>query len=224
MVYLARSLDNSALTTDHAWEKTHAKENLRRRKHLIYRIDQATRFRLRFGNNADKSWVRQAIDTPGNVLDIGCGSSCRVAPGIVPFGIEVSEGLAKMAEPKYRAAGGRIVVAPAEQGLAQFEDDFFTAAVLRSYLEHELKPREVLAQLRRKLKAGGIALVKVPDFNAVGRLVMGAKWCGFRYPDHLNYFTEATLTKLAAENGFRLERQNLLPRLNDNLYARLVRI
>jgi SAM-dependent methyltransferase len=224
MVYLARSLDNSALTTDHAWEKTHAKENKRRRKHLIYRIDQATRFRLRFGNQADKKWVRQAIASPGNVLDVGCGSSCRIAPGIVPFGIEISEGLARLAEPKYRAAGGRIVVAPAEQGLDQFEDGFFTAAVLRSYLEHELKPREVLAQLHRKLKPGGIALVKVPDFDSIGRLVMGAKWCGFRYPDHLNYFSETTLTQLAHANGFRLERQNLLPRLNDNLYTRLVRI
>lgn len=224
MVFLARALENSALASDHAWEKSHAKESKRRRVHLLYRIDQATRFRLRFGNAADKAWVRQAIDRPGNVLDVGCGSSCRIAPGIVPFGIEVSHGLARIAEPKYRLAGGDIVVAPAEEGLAQFADNFFSAAVLRSYLEHELKPREVLALLAAKLKVGGIALVKVPDFDSIGRHVMGARWCGFRFPDHLNYFTSRSLERLATSQGFRYVRQNLLPGMNDNLYACLVRV
>jgi hypothetical protein len=33
-------------------------------------------------------------------------------------------------------------------------------------------------------------------------MVMGAKWCGFRYPDHLNYFTARTLAEMAAKAGF----------------------
>ena len=33
---------------------------------------------------------------------------------------------------------------------------------------------------------------------------MGAAWCGFRYPDHVNYFTPASLRRMAAECGLRL--------------------
>jgi hypothetical protein len=31
---------------------------------------------------------------------------------------------------------------------------------------------------------------------------MGRRWCGFRYPDHLNYFTPDTLRRLARQAGF----------------------
>lgn len=35
-------------------------------------------------------------------------------------------------------------------------------------------------------------------------MVMQRKWCGFRYPDHVNYFTRASLAKLAAIAGFNM--------------------
>lgn len=224
LVYLARGIDYSALKQDHAWEKSHKQETKRRRKHLLYRLDQATRFRLKLGGDADRRWVMSAVREPGNVLDIGCGTQCRLGGGVVPFGIEISESLAQRADPIYRARGGRVVNAPAHEGLDQFEDGFFSAVIMRSYLEHEALPRTVIAKVNRKLKPGGIALVKVPDFGCIGRRVMGVKWCGFRFPDHLNYFTEGTLRLLAVANGFRFKRQNLIPRLNDNLYAMLTRV
>jgi SAM-dependent methyltransferase len=223
-VYLARGVDYSALKQDHAWEKSTKQETRRRRKHLLYRLDQATRFRVRFGINADRRWVMSAVREPGNVLDIGCGTQCRLAEGVVPFGIEISEALARQSDPIYRARGGRVVNAPAHEGLDQFEDGFFSAVIMRSYLEHEARPRTVIAKVHRKLRPGGIALVKVPDFDCIGRRIMGVKWCGFRFPDHLNYFTEGTLRLLAVANGFRFKRQNLIPRVNDNLYAVLTRV
>ena len=79
------------------------------------------------------------------------------------------------------------------EGLKSFAAGFFTAATLRSYLEHELHPRAVLTELHRTLAPGGVALVKVPNYASLNRRVTGRKWCGFRYPDHLNYFTPASL-------------------------------
>jgi hypothetical protein len=32
--------------------------------------------------------------------------------------------------------------------------------------------------------------------------VVGPKWCGFRYPDHVNYFTLHSLRDVAARAGF----------------------
>ena len=83
--------------------------------------------------------------------------------------------------------------APSLVGLQTFPPDYSEAAVMRSYLEHELEPLGVLTEVYRVLKPDGIAVVKVPNFGSVNRHVKGRKWCGFRYPDHLNYFTRSTL-------------------------------
>jgi hypothetical protein len=92
--------------------------------------------------------------------------------------------------------------------------------VLRSYLEHELHPRAVLAELHRTLAHGGVALVKVPNYGSLNRRLTGRKWCGFRYPDHLNYFTPASLSCMATACGYEacFRLTDKLP-TSDNMYA-----
>jgi hypothetical protein len=64
----------------------------------------------------------------------------------------------------------------------------------------------------------------VPNFGSVNRLVTGPKWCGFRHPDHVNYFTVASLRRMAAESGMSLRLLNpiRLP-LDDNINGVLQR-
>lgn len=223
LVYLRFAPAYAAFEEDYAWEKMAEKEAGRRKKFWLYRLDYATRFRLRFGNAMDRRFVMQNVAAGGRVLDIGCGGSNRIPKEMVPFGIEISKGLAQQSDPVFRRHGGHVVNASALDGLDHFEDNFFDRAILRSYLEHEMRPRQVLEKLFRTLKPGGTAVVKVPDFGCIGRRVMGPKWCGFRYPDHQNYFTRATLRDLAARTGFTCEFKNVIGGLNDNLYAVLTK-
>jgi hypothetical protein len=53
---------------------------------------------------------------------------------------------------------------------------------------------------------------------------MGPRWCGFRHPDHLNYFTPLTLGRMAAKAGFRISF-GLTGRLptSDNMWALLTK-
>ncbi|MCK5445148.1 MAG: methyltransferase domain-containing protein, partial [Rhodospirillaceae bacterium] len=82
----------------------------------------------------------------------------------------------------------------------------------------------VLLELFRVLKPGGVAIIKVPNFASLNRLVMGKKWCGLRYPDHLNYFTPRSLKAMAAKAGFQV-KTGLTYQLptSDNMYAVLVK-
>ena len=55
----------------------------------------------------------------------------------------------------------------------------------------------------------------------MGRHLRGPRWCGYRWPDHVNYFTPATLQRMAEAAGLRVARMNALDRspLSDSLYA-----
>ena len=226
--YLDRAPDYEALFSAMAWEKTWEAEGERRAalRPASYRVSKLTRARMRLLPRKKMTELVARHARPGNVVDLGCGTGTQLsalAEGYIPFGVEISREAAATADINFAERGGRAVNAPSLDGLKTFPDGFFTAAVLRSYLEHELQPRAVLAELRRTLAQGGVALVKVPNYASLNRRLTGRKWCGFRYPDHLNYFTPASLARMAAASGYRA-RFGLTDRLptSDNMYAALV--
>jgi SAM-dependent methyltransferase len=227
--YLDRAPDYAALFSAMAWEKTWEAEGERRvqLRPASYRLSKLTRARMRLLPRKKMTELVARHARPGNVVDLGCGTGSQfneLADGYVPFGVEISSEAAEAADRRFAERGGRAVNAPSLDGLKTFADGFFTAAVLRSYLEHELQPRAVLTELHRTLAPGGVALVKVPNYASLNRRVTGRKWCGFRYPDHLNYFTPASLARMAVECGYQT-RFGLTDRLptSDNMYAALVR-
>ena len=227
--YLDRAPDYEALFSAMAWEKTTVAEVERRDelRPVSHRISKLTRTRMRLLPRKKMTELVARHARPGNVVDLGCGTGSQfneLADAFVPFGVEISSEAAAAADRRFAARGGRAVNAPSLDGLNEFADGFFTAAVLRSYLEHELQPRGVLTELHRTLAPGGVALVKVPNYASFNRRVTGRKWCGFRYPDHLNYFTPASLARMAGECGYQA-RFGLTDRLptSDNMYAFLIK-
>ena len=73
------------------------------------------------------------------------------------------------------------------------------------------------------LKKGGSVYVRVPNYGSINRRVMGVRWCGFRFPDHVNYFSEGTLKRLAATVGYSYRRLNWLSAFDDNLIVVLAK-
>jgi SAM-dependent methyltransferase len=160
---------------------------------------------------------------PGRVLDVGCGSGKKVPEPFIPFGIEISEALSREADAHMRGRGGRAIHAPAVEGVKEFPDRYFSGIVLRSFLEHEKQPKELLEQCSRRLAPGGSIYVRVPNYGSLNRRMLGAKWCGFRYPDHVNYFTTASLGAMVGDCGLRLKLLNPIPLpLDDNVNAVLL--
>jgi SAM-dependent methyltransferase len=223
--YLDRAPDYAALFSAMAWEKTTVAEVERRAaaRPVSHRISKWSRTRMRLLPRKKLPDLVARHAKPGNVVDLGCGQGTQLnglAEAYTPYGIEISSEAAATADAVFAARGGRAVNAPSLDGLKTFPDGFFAAATLRSYLEHELQPRVVLGELRRTLAPGGVAIVKVPNYASLNRRVTGRKWCGFRYPDHLNYFTPTSLTRMAEECGYRARfgPTDRLP-TSDNMYA-----
>lgn len=230
LVYVHEAPVYDALEKNLAWEKSFAHETRRREIETpkTFRLSRATRWRMRLlpRRNVVDMLVRHAL--PGPVIDLGCGSGGlgqSYPAGFVPYGIEISPSLAQGARTVFRARGGDVVQAPCAEGLKAFPDEFFNGATLRSYLEHEAEPRTVMEELRRVLKPGAPAVVKVPNFASWNRVIRGRNWCGFRFPEHLNHFTPDALRRLARRAGFRYDA-GWLDRLptSDNMYAILTRV
>ena len=143
---------------------------------------------------------------------------------LTPFGVELSRELYAMADQWMRNAGGYCVHAPAVEGIDQFDDNFFTGIVLRSFLEHEWQPKKLLKNAHRVLREDGGIFVRVPNFASYNRKFYGSKWCGLRYPDHVNYFTPESLQTMAVDCGFNMRILNPLNlAFDDNIKAVLTK-
>lgn len=227
MVYLRLAPSYGALAGEYAWEKSSAAEDRRRAatEPWLHRLDRATRWRLHLLPRIDMPHLVARHAPKGPVLDVGCGDGgamAKLRAGYVPHGIEISPVLAERADAAFRQRGGRVVCAPALEEFRDFPSGFFAAVTLRSYLEHEIAPADVLREVHRVLAPGGVAFVKVPNYGCLNRKVRGRRWCGFRHPDHVNYFTPRTLRRMAQGCGFlaAIGVSGAFP-LSDNLWARL---
>jgi SAM-dependent methyltransferase len=221
-VYLGRVPDYADLSVTLAWEKQHVGEKERRRKaDRFARFDALTRFRLKLGKVLDRARHARGVPSAGRVLEIGCGGTTRIPEGPTPYGIEISEGLYRKARPVFEARGGTVYHEPATLGIERFADDFFDAIIMRSYLEHEAQPRLILERAFRRLKPGGKILLRSPNYNSANRFMRGANWCGFRFPDHVNYFTPRSLAALARSIGYEFSWRNWPSLFDDNLIVEL---
>ena len=76
----------------------------------------------------------------------------------------------------------------------------FQAFYILNFLEHLPDPSALLSGIGANLSSGGVGLVEVPDFDMMMR-----KSIFFEFiPDHLFYFTRATLEFLLNLNGFEV--------------------
>ncbi len=228
-VYIDSAPEYQHLAVEMAWETTFVENEIRLKKTvpLLHRIDKLTRWRVSIVRKKRPSDFILRYFSSGRVLDLGCAGGDVVKDllgAFTPYGVEISTKLAREADALFRQHGGYAENAPCLEGLERFPESFIDAVVARSYLEHELHPLEVLREIFRVLKPGGIAVVKVPNYACWNRVFMGKKWCGFRYPDHLNYFTPRSLTRFAVLSGFSIDLP-LLDRLptDDNMWAVLTK-
>lgn len=224
-VYLRNPPKYERLMDEFAWEKTRDVEAKRRRTSRPIRkwVDERTRWRSSLFRPSFARQIRKMFP-PGRILDVGCGAGRDVPEPYVPFGIEISRALAAEAQDSMKPRGGYVIHAPALEGIRQFDSNTFSGIMLRSFLEHEVEPKALLREASRVLADNGRIYIRVPNFGSINRRISGAQWCGFRYPDHVNYFSIRSLRAMAEDCGLSLRLTNpLLFVFNDNINAILQR-
>jgi SAM-dependent methyltransferase len=139
---------------------------------------------------------------PGRLLDVGCavGVLLEIARtrGWDAQGVDVSDfAVARCREQGFRVHHGDLAS-------ARFADESFDVAVLDDTIEHLPDPRAVIAELRRVLVPGGLLTMNTPNEAGWLRRLQGARWFHYKPPEHLYYFSPATLGRLLEESGFRV--------------------
>jgi len=226
-VYLENPPDYADLVVAFAWERNHGdrKKRMKEEYPVSHAISKGWRKFYRavvkkpdkLANRINK-WI-----APGVVIDVGCGNADRLL--VLPdhydtCGIEISEALAREGEERLAERNGRIIQAPALEGLESFPTGGASGVLMRSFLEHEHQPVALLEQAARVLEPGGVTIIKVPNFASINRKVMGKRWCGFRFPGHVNHFTPDSLRNMVEAAGFTVVSFNALDRffLSDNMW------
>lgn len=136
----------------------------------------------------------------GKLLEVGCSTGEMLAAAqsaFAAFGVEADE------------AGSRVAVA---RGLncshgtladARFPDAHFDVAALYHVIEHFPSPRAELRELHRVIAPGGWLAVETPNIETFWFRLLGARWRQF-IPDHIFFFTPATLARMCEESGFEV--------------------
>ncbi|MFQ5719283.1 MAG: class I SAM-dependent methyltransferase [Acidobacteriota bacterium] len=139
-------------------------------------------------------------DTPRRLLDVACSEGTFIAlareRGWETEGIEISAPAA--------AHGRDILGLPIRTGRLEdthYPDAAFDIVTVQSFLEHSEDPVRLLTEVRRVLRPGGLLYANVCNGRSLAARLAKANWYNYDPVVHLNYFSPATLRRLARTAG-----------------------
>lgn len=154
---------------------------------------------VRAGIAEDRLARLRPLAPAGRWLDVGCSTGAFVAvaaaAGLSVQGLEVSSVAVETA----RARGLTV-----HQGMVE---DFTPAAPLAvvtafDVIEHLPDPVAFARRVRPWLEPGGLLALTLPNIASTAARLMGRHWFYYAAPDHVHYFTPATIRRLLDAAGF----------------------
>ena len=145
--------------------------------------------------------TERRIGRKGRLLDIGCafGHLAKTATdlGWDVFGTDISGHALRHARVDH---GARVFLSdlrhlPVKNGL-------FDVITLYDVIEHFSEPGELLAGVLPLLRPDGLLHLTTPDVASLSARLMGRRWYHYKSPEHLVYFSPATLTRALRTAGF----------------------
>ena len=139
----------------------------------------------------------------GRLLDVGCAYGFLLQEARRYFdvaGIEIADDAAAHA----RQEGLHVLTGIVDEAtFAQL--GMMDVIVLLDVIEHLPDPYETLSLCTRHLNPGGIIVITTGDFGSLHARIAGAHWRLMTPPQHLSYFTRASIERLAQRLGLFLK-------------------
>lgn len=140
--------------------------------------------------------------SPGRMLDIGCGNGWFIytmrEKGWDVKGVEPSKAGAEAG-----IKSGKLDIHHGDVISANYPASHFDYIRSNHSFEHIPNPNEVLAEIYRILKPGGIAFIGVPNINSINAKLFGSYWYYLGAPVHTFNYSDKTLPQLLSKNKFR---------------------
>jgi SAM-dependent methyltransferase len=157
--------------------------------------------RLILANFARRARWIAGLGAGARLLDVGAAYGFFVAAardaGFDAIGLEPVAACAAFAarELTVELRTGCIESAPLAPGS-------FDVVTLFDVIEHLADPAVALRRIRELLAPGGLLVVETGDLGGLLPRVVGSRWYYYDPPQHLTYFSVASLTHLLRETGF----------------------
>lgn len=138
------------------------------------------------------------------LLDVGagCGFFLEVAKekGWEVYGTEFSDDIVAHCREK----GLEIRQGSLEQ--VGFDSEMFDVITCIEVIEHLVDPKKTTEEMHRIVRRGGCVYLTTPNFNALLRYRLKARYNIISFPLHLSYFTTKTIGKMFGDAGFTKDR------------------
>jgi SAM-dependent methyltransferase len=159
--------------------------------------------------NARRNWHRFAGSLAARsaarrlILDVGCATggflSEARSSGWTGVGLELSAEATAVASSEF---GLEVLHGDLRSG--DLDGRRFGVVTMWHVLEHVIDPLDDLKCAARLLDPGGILFIELPNWNSLGRVARGPAWSALTPPEHINFFTPASLRKAAVASGFEV--------------------
>ncbi len=153
-------------------------------------------------NHLNSRWrldLMKPYCSTGRLLEVGCGRGDFLSAArerFEVFGVEPNPELAADARAEGNLFEGLVADAP-------WSD--FDAAVSFHVIEHVDSPSAFVADIRGRLKPGGLLVLETPDIGGWPYRLMRSRWRQF-IPEHYYFFDRRTLARLLGKQGFDVRR------------------
>ena len=145
--------------------------------------------------------VTNRIEKPGKILDIGCATGIFLEGmkkrGWMVKGVEPNQGAAQYAKKRFG-----LDVFCGYLPDANLQNETYDVVTIWDVLEHVPDTHQLMNEIYRVLKPGGIVIATLPNGKAWERFIFDTYWVGWEIPRHYRTHTPATITAFLKEKSF----------------------
>ena len=174
----------------------------------LYRLVRKINLKLKVG------WLRRYVKS-GTVVDYGCGLGHFVLAlkdaGYVASGYEIDDDTRALAKEALN-----LNLHPLESFL-QHEMNSIDAITMWHVLEHIYDLNADFSEIVKRLRAGGVIMIAVPNFRSWDAVKYGSAWEAYDVPRHLYHFDSNRLISFVEDFG--LEHCQTIPLKFDSFYV-----